>query len=106
MREGWATRPPAALLVSFASALPALLVAADLVRVHASGLGEGKRQKLEANDVHDRVPGRDELDVAAQLAQGGKSVAGPIGGAASPSRTKHRTDPSTAARYPCRSCSV
>ena len=85
----------------------ALVVAVDPVRVDAARVGERERQELEADDVDDRMDGRDERRLAAELAQrarprrAARSAARP-----SPSRTKARTVSSIAARWPCRSCSV
>ena len=60
----------AAQLVGLAGACPARVVAVDLVRVDPARLGEVERQQLEADDVGDRMHGRDERRLAAELAQG------------------------------------
>ena len=60
-------------------ALPALVVAADQIRIDAARLGEVERQEVEPDDVHGRVLGRDELDVAAENLERGDRVVRALG---------------------------
>src|SRR5207244_13630407 len=62
-------------------ALPALVVAANRVRLGAARVGEVDGQQLEANDVDDRVARRHERRVAAELAQRGDRGARTVGSA-------------------------
>src|SRR5438093_13623629 len=69
------------VLVGCGCARPALVVSMDPIRVEAARLRQIGRELLETDDVDDRVPGRDERDLAAELGERGGSVARPLRGA-------------------------
>src|SRR6266513_2177005 len=63
-------------------ALPARVVAMDRVGVDAARLGELQRQKLEPDDVDDRMLRRHDRRLAAELLQRRDRAGGPLGHAA------------------------
>src|SRR6266540_3411213 len=69
-------------VVSGAGSGPPLVVSADQVGIHASRLSEVERQELEADDVDDRVHGRHERRLAAELSEGAHGAGRSLGGAA------------------------
>ena len=77
----------------------------DPVRVDAPGLGDRKRQKLEPDDVHGRMPSA-RGSSRSRARERGDGVAGALGGAALALEHVGAHVSSTAARWPWRSCSV